>query len=88
MQEQYQVQHQIEKQQFIIDLGAEQALLQYSLNLAEQHLHFYHTFVPVSARGKGVASQLVSAALSWARSQNYSISNSCSYVQLFLNRTQ
>ncbi len=88
MQQQYQVQHQVEKQQFIIDLGTEQALLQYNLNPAEQHLHFYHTFVPVSARGKGVASQLVTAALSWAKAQNYSISNSCSYVQLFLDRTK
>ncbi len=87
MQQQYQVQHQVEKQQFIIDLGTEQALLQYSLDPAEQHLHFYHTYVPVSARGKGVASQLVTAALNWATEQNFRISNSCSYVQLFLNRT-
>ncbi|MCA1931878.1 GNAT family N-acetyltransferase [Rheinheimera sp.] len=88
MQEKYLVQHQIEKQQFIIDLGAEQALVQYELDPTALHLHFYHTFVPVSARGKGVANQLVTAALDWAKAQNYSISSSCSYVQLFLSRSK
>lgn len=88
MQEKYQVQHQIEQQQFIIDLGSEQALVKYNLDPAALHLHFYHTYVPVSARGKGIANQLVATALDWAKAQNYSISSSCSYVQLFLERSK
>lgn len=87
MKQQYQVQHQLEKQQFIIDLATEQAVLQYKVDQAQQHVHFYHTYVPTSARGKGVAHQLVTAALNWTTKQHYSISNSCSYVQLFLDKT-
>lgn len=86
MNEQYQVQHQFEKQQFIIELSEEQAVLQYSFDPAELHVHFYHTYVPVSARGKGVANQLVAAGINWAEEHHYRISNSCSYVQLFLSK--
>lgn len=83
---QHQVEHQAEQQQFTVALGTEHALLQYSLDAAKQHVHFYSTYVPASARGKGVANQLVVAALSWAKQNSYHISNSCSYIQLFLDK--
>lgn len=86
MPEQYQIEHQAGKQQFVISLAAEQARLQYSLDLEQRQVHFYSTYVPASARGKGVANQLVVAAMDWATEQNYRISTSCSYVQIFMDK--
>jgi predicted GNAT family acetyltransferase len=79
-----QVQHQVEKQQFIIELPNEDALLLYQFDPKTRHVHFYRTYVPASARGQGLASQLVQAGLAWAEQQQYQISSSCSYVQHFL----
>jgi predicted GNAT family acetyltransferase len=84
MSKQLQVQHQHDKQQFSIDLATEQALLQYQLDEAQQQINFYRTYVPASARGQGLAKLLVEAGLNWAKTQQYQISSSCSYVQGYL----
>ncbi|WP_394204209.1 GNAT family N-acetyltransferase [Shewanella waksmanii] len=74
--------HQEQQQQFIAGIPENQALLQYELS--DQQVNFHHTFVPDSMRGQGVAQQLVERGLEWARSNNYQITASCSYVQKFL----
>jgi predicted GNAT family acetyltransferase len=47
-------------------------------------LVFTHTFVPPALRGRGIAEQLVRAALQWAQSQGKRISPQCSYVACFI----
>ena len=48
--------------------------------------HAEHTFVPVEARGKGVAEQLVKALIADARQQGFRIAPDCSYVERYFDR--
>jgi predicted GNAT family acetyltransferase len=45
-----------------------------------------HTFVPPALRGRGIAEKLVRAGLDYARSEQYRVIPSCSYVDLFIRR--
>ena len=47
---------------------------------------FEHTFVPNELRGKGIAANLVRAALAEARQQRWKIVPHCSYVAGFIKR--
>lgn len=77
--------HQSLQQQFVIQCADEPAVLLYSLDPNSRKINFYRTYVPDSARGKGIARKLVEAGLSWARAEGYQIEASCSYVQPFLS---
>ncbi|ACA89107.1 GNAT family N-acetyltransferase [Shewanella woodyi] len=74
--------HQQDKEQFVININEQQALLTY--NLYDDRVVFTHTFVPDSLRGQGLAEKLVRSGLSWANSANLNIEASCWYVQKFL----
>lgn len=76
--------HDVAKSLFFVDLGDEQAALHYRLD--GNHIDFVSTFVPLSARGKGIAEALVRKGLGWARENHYDISASCWYVAKFLTR--
>ncbi|WP_233081135.1 GNAT family N-acetyltransferase [Rheinheimera soli] len=78
------IQHHPEEHRFVILWEKEQAELLYSLDPNSKKINFYRTYVPASARGKGLARQLVEAGLSWAKKQGYQIEASCSYVLPFL----
>jgi predicted GNAT family acetyltransferase len=45
-----------------------------------------HTGVPAALEGRGIAAALVSAALSWARTQGYKVVPQCSYVKAYITR--
>ena len=77
-----QIQHQTEQQRFVLQLDGAEAVLNYALN--GNRIDFDHTFVPPAFRGKGLAEQLVRHGLAWAKSQQYQLYASCSYVQKFL----
>lgn len=47
---------------------------------------FTHTFVPPELRGRGLAEQLVRAALAYARSEGLRVMPACSYVARFIER--
>lgn len=49
-------------------------------------LQMIHTEVPVEARGKGIAAQLVRAALAYADEERLDVVPLCSYVRAFLRR--
>jgi predicted GNAT family acetyltransferase len=51
-----------------------------------QVLDFDHTFVPPSARGRGIASQLTTHALEYARDGGYRVVASCPYVASYIER--
>lgn len=84
MSKPFEIIHQIPEQRFVIQWLDEQAELLYSLDPNSRKINFYRTYVPASARGQGVARQLVETGLSWARAQGYQIEASCSYVVPFL----
>lgn len=45
-----------------------------------------HTGVPRQLEGRGIAAELVKAALAWARSQGYKVQPLCSYVRIYIQR--
>ncbi|MDP3073972.1 MAG: GNAT family N-acetyltransferase [Opitutaceae bacterium] len=47
---------------------------------------FTHTHVPPELRGRGIAEQLVRAALAWARAEGRRVVPACSYVEAFIRR--
>ena len=49
-------------------------------------MHITHTGVPSALEGRGLAAQLVSHALTWARAQGLQVNPVCSYVQVYLRR--
>ncbi len=84
------VKHQQELQQFVFEQNGVQAKLQYqrlqSTDAGSDWVDFYHTFVPETLRGGGVAAQLTSVGVQWAEAEGLRIRASCSYVSRFLQR--
>jgi predicted GNAT family acetyltransferase len=49
-------------------------------------LHMVHTEVPAQARGRGVAGQVVAAALDYAEASGLTVMPMCSYVRGYFRR--
>ena len=64
----------------MVDLGPELAVMTYRM-LDQGGVDFNHTYVPNSARGKGIADILVKEGLAWARTEGLDIQASCWYVR-------
>ncbi|MFL6624880.1 MAG: GNAT family N-acetyltransferase [Vitreoscilla sp.] len=45
-----------------------------------------HTGVPPAVGGRGIAAELVRAALAWADAQHHRVQPSCSYVDVYMRR--
>ncbi len=45
-----------------------------------------HTGVPPAVGGRGIAAELVRAALAWADAKGYTVEPSCSYVDVYMRR--
>jgi hypothetical protein len=81
-----QVHHVPERRRFTADVGAdEHAVLAYE-ELAGGTLDLQHTIVPPEARGGGVASALVRAAVAHARAHGVRLVPTCPYVAAWLDR--
>lgn len=49
-------------------------------------MHLQHTGVPAKLQGRGIAAQLVAAALAHARAHGLRVRPLCSYVRVYLRR--
>lgn len=78
------IEHQQDKQRFIILVDGHEAVLEYQLS--DKDIDFNRTFVPNELRGKGLAERLVRHGLKWAKSQDLTIQASCWYVEKFLKK--
>jgi len=76
--------HLPERLQFEAKLGNDTAVLTYTMHGDELRLD--HTFVPDAFRGRGVAAELVRAAIAEARQRNWKLRPLCSYVVTFFER--
>jgi len=79
------VEHDKKYQQFSILLGDEDAELAYATP-SEKVLDFTHTYVPESARGKGIASKLITEGLQYADLNGYRIIATCPAVKAYIKR--
>ena len=76
------IQHQPDQNRFICDTGTGQAAITYQLH--GNTIDFNHTYVPDSARGRGIAALLVDTAADWAKAQGYNLTASCWYARDYL----
>jgi len=78
--------HEQEAQQFSAELeGGENAELAYATP-SEKVIDFTHTYVPVAARGKGVAYKLIEEGLRYAREQELRVIATCPAVAKHISR--
>ncbi len=80
------VEHQIDKNRFILNENGNECVLDYCLmdTPGGKKIDFTSTYVPFALRGQGLAEKLVEAGLAWARANNHQIEASCWYVKKFL----
>ena len=78
------VRHDLEKRRFIIDLGDDQAVINYKIS--DDRIIFLYAGVPQKYEGKGIAARLTREALEYAKAENYRVISLCSYISRFIER--
>ena len=74
--------HEKENDRFVIYSGGNEVYVGYTPG--EKVLNLNHTYTHPELRGKGLAAQVVRAALEYAKENDLKIIPGCSYVQSFL----
>ena len=78
------VRHNASEARFEATVEGTLAVVEYARE--KNSLALTHTFVPAHLRGRGIAEQLVRAALNYARGEKLSVIPTCSYVAQFVAR--
>jgi len=76
--------HDKDKSQFIILIGEKECYVDYFIEKKKMNLN--HTYTNPELRGKGLAAQVVKAALEYAKKNNLKVEPGCTYVQSFISR--
>ena len=79
------IQHDTENQEFTITQDGHDGELAYA-RPTEGVIDFTHTFVDEALRGHGVADELASAALAYARDQKLKVKTSCTFMAGFVQK--
>jgi uncharacterized protein len=79
------IRHEPSARRFATEVAGATAFISYR-ELSGKVLDFDHTFVPSAARGGGIASQLTSHALHYARDGGYKVVPSCPFVAAYIER--
>lgn len=77
------VDHREGEQRFVVRLGNEEAEMEYA-RPGRGLMDIQHTYVPASARGRGVAEALATAAFNYARERGDRVIPSCPFVRRWL----
>ncbi len=77
-----QIIHDTEKRRFLITLEGYTGYVEYRIKQTTMELR--HTFVPEELQGRGIAADLVTAALEFALENGLNVKPVCSYVISFL----
>ena len=76
------INHDREAQRFTTEVDGSRARLDYTL--AGRNMTITHTLVPPEIGGRGIAAELMSAALSAARAAGWSVTPACSYAAAYM----
>jgi len=76
------VTHEKDNERFVVYIEGNEVYVEYTM--AENVINLYHTFTDPALRGKGLAAQVVRAALEFAKKNNLKVIPTCSYVQAFI----
>lgn len=80
------IEHDETKQVFYFIQGEKQGELNYSLK--GKVMDMTHTGVPEDLRGNGYGTELVSAAIEFARARGYRIIPTCPFVEAFVRKNK
>ena len=72
------VEHQPERKRFVLPVDGHEVTLSYVPR--DGKVDMVHTFTPDALRGRGLARQVVEAALAWAEAEGLEVIPSCWYV--------
>jgi len=78
--------HENEDKRFVINLEGNEVYVEYTMTGSE--INLYHTFTDPALRGKGLAAQVVRAALEFAKENNLKVIPTCSYVHAFITKNK
>lgn len=76
--------HDRGNRRFELALEGQKAVAEYEME--GDRMIFTHTWVPDELRGRGVAAELIRAALEFARREKKKAVPQCSYVEVYLKR--
>ena len=76
------INHDPSGHRFTTEVEGNRAQLDYAL--AGRHMTITHTRVPPEIGGRGIAAELMSAALSTARAAGWSVTAACSYAAAYM----
>ncbi len=79
------IRHDSRARRIATDVDGAEAVLTYR-EIEGRVLDLHHTFVPVAARGRGIASQLTKHALDHARAHGFKVIPSCPFVAAYIER--
>jgi uncharacterized protein len=78
------IDHDIQMQRFTTDVDGHRAVLEY--RLSERVMTITHTGVPPAIGGRGIAAELMRAALGAARAAGWTVNPVCSYAAAYMRR--
>ena len=78
------ISHDEASHQFSTQVDGHRAVLDYTLN--GNLMNITHTEVPRAIGGRGIAAELMRAAIARARDNNWTINPECSYAAAYLNK--
>jgi uncharacterized protein len=78
------INHDREAHRFTTEVDGSRAELDYTL--ADEVMTIAHTQVPPAIGGRGIAAELMEAALSAARGAGWSVNPVCSYAQSYMEK--
>ena len=78
------IDHNLDKRQFSTEVDGLRAVLDY--RLSDRVMTITHTGVPQPVSGRGIAAELMKAALKVATSEGWQIDPACSYAAAYLRR--
>ncbi|MGC8479550.1 MAG: GNAT family N-acetyltransferase [Candidatus Micrarchaeia archaeon] len=73
-------------ERFFINTNSDDAELLYTLDEKRKIMSIYHTFVPETERGKGLAEILAIKAFDFAKEKGFLIRPDCDYIKHFITK--
>lgn len=78
------VRHNSAQQRFEAEVEGQLGVAEY--RLSNGVMVMFHTYVPPQVEGRGIAAEIVRAALEYARGQGLRVDAQCSYVRAYMQR--
>ena len=73
-----------EEKRFVIYAEGKEVYVEFDMN--DDKMDLDHTYTHPDLRGRGLAAQVVGAALEYAKENNFRVVPTCSYVRSFINK--